>query len=338
MSVRFAFAGFRHGHIQDLYKRAGAREDTEVVAACESHAPTREGLKDGPVEITHTDFETMLSEVDCDVIAIGDYYARRGELAIRALEAGRHVIADKPLCARLDEVDRMARLSEEKGLRVGCMLTMRDHGQTMGVRKLIREGAIGEVHAIGFGGQHPLLLGSRPGWYFEPGKHAGTINDIGIHAIDTLPWMTGLQFATVKAARCWNAFAPEFPSFKDGAQMMLTMENGCGVLGDVSYFMPDKAGYRLPLYWRYTIWGREGVIETCTTQREIRIARHDSEDMETRPLPEDRSGGYLEAFLKDIGGEPEPEGRHTTSVLRSARTALMIQKAADENLHDLDLT
>jgi predicted dehydrogenase len=338
MSIRFAFAGFRHGHINDLYRRVGEREGTEVVAACEEHAETREKMSGGPQKITHTNVEEMLSDVGCDVIAIGDYYARRGELAIRALEAGKHVIVDKPLCTRLDEVDMMARMSEEKGLRVGCMLTMRDHGQTLGMRQLIQEGAIGEVHAIGFGGQHPLSYGSRPRWYFEPGKHGGTINDIGIHAIDTLPWMTGLQFSTVKAARCWNAFEPEAACFKDGAQMMLTMENGCGVMGDVSYFMPDKAGYSLPLYWRYTIWGREGVIETCTTNKEIRIACRNSEEMETRPLPDDQSGGYLEAFLKDIAGEAEPGERQTSSVLQSARTVLMIQKAADENLHDLDLT
>ena len=338
MSIRFAFVGFRHGHIQDLYKRAEAHEDTEVVAACEEHAETREKMSGGPYKVTHTSFEEMLSQVDCDVIAIGDYYARRGELAIRSLEAGKHVIADKPLCTRLDEVDLMARVSEEKGLRVGCMLTMRDHGQTLGMRQLIGEGAIGQVHAIGFGGQHPLSYGSRPSWYFEPGKHGGTINDIGIHAIDTLPWMTGLEFATVKAARCWNAFVPEAACFKDGAQMMMTMDNGCGVMGDVSYFMPDKAGYRLPLYWRYTIWGREGVIESCTTHKEIRIARRESDEMETRPVPEDQGGGYLEAFLKDIAGEAKPDERQTTSVLRSARTVLMIQKAADENLHDVDLT
>ena len=37
MSIRFAFAGFRHGHINDLYRLAGERVVSEVVGACEEH-------------------------------------------------------------------------------------------------------------------------------------------------------------------------------------------------------------------------------------------------------------------------------------------------------------
>ena len=89
------------------------------------------------------------------------------------------------------DLDRIEALAREKNLKVGCMLTMRDAAAFIGARNLIQAGRIGEVHAIAFGGQHPLLLGSRPGWYFEQGKHGGTITDIGIHAIDALPWVTG---------------------------------------------------------------------------------------------------------------------------------------------------
>ena len=340
MGLRLAFAGFRHGHILSLYQRSLEHEAVEVVAACEEDDAAAREVASGSsaVEITHRDFGKMLSEVECDAVAVGDYYGKRGSLILTALEHGKHAIADKPLCTGRSEVDRIEELALARGLKVGCMLTMRDSRPMLGLRKLLREGTIGEVHAITFGGQHPLLHDSRPQWYFEEGKHGGTINDIGIHAIDTLPWMTGLRFASVKAARCWNAFEPEADCFKDGAQMMMTMENGCGVMGDVSYFMPDKAGYRLPLYWRYTIWGREGVIESCTTHKEIRVALRNSEEMEMRPVPEDQSGGYLEAFLRDIAGEAGPEDRRTDSVLKSAKTVLMIQKAADENLHDLDLT
>lgn len=337
MSVRFAFVGFRHAHIHDLYKRAVAHDDVEVVAACESDEAARAAAGAAGARITHSDPSGMLRDVDCDVVAIGEYFARRGSAAIHALNEGKHVIVDKPLCTSLDELDEIERIAGETELKVGCMLSMRDHGQTIGARKLIREGTIGEIHAISFGGQHPLMLGKRPGWYFEEGKHGGTINDLAIHAIDCLPWITGLEFESVNAARCWNAFAPEFPHFHDGAQMMLTMDNGCGVLGDVSYFMPDKAGYSLPFYWRYTFWGRDGVLEAGTTQDTIQVAWKDSERVETRPVPEDRSGGYLEAFLRDIKCDAESGERHTESVIRAARTVLRIQKAADENAHDVAL-
>ena len=89
MSTRFAFAGFRHSHILDLLSGVQEHESTKVVACCEEDAATREQLAAaGKVTITHTHFATMLREVDCDVVAIGDYYGRRGELAIAALSAG----------------------------------------------------------------------------------------------------------------------------------------------------------------------------------------------------------------------------------------------------------
>ncbi|MCP4516547.1 MAG: EamA family transporter, partial [Delftia sp.] len=45
---------------------------------------------------------------------------------------------------------------------------------------------IGAVQTMSMSGQHPLRLGERPAWYFEPGRHGGTITDIGVHAVDLI--------------------------------------------------------------------------------------------------------------------------------------------------------
>jgi predicted dehydrogenase len=327
--LKIAFAGFRHGHIISLYDLARARDDLEVVAACEEHAPTRAQLeRSGRVQITHDQLEALL-DVESDIIAIGDYFTRRGPVALRALERGRHVIVDKPLCTQMEYLDQIAALTTDTKLKVGCMLTMRDAAQTLAARQLIGDGRIGEVHAISFGGQHPLLLGSRPAWYFEEGKHGGTITDIAIHAIDALPWVTGLRFETIHAARCWNAFASDTPHFEDAGQMMLKMDNGCGILGDVSYFAPDRAGYSMPYYWRITYWGRDGVIETSSTVDHLQLLCKDDEAPQEIPLPPSQSGGYLQAFLDDIAGIVPTNGLDTETVLHSARQVIRIQQAAD---------
>jgi len=179
MKTRFAFAGFRHSHILDLLTGVEERSDTEVVACCEENESARAELATkGRVKITHTDFEQMLSEVDCDVVAIGDYYGRRGALARAALEAGRHVLSDKPLCTTLQEQQVIERLASGKNLLVGLQLDSRGYGAFRTVREIVKSGEIGEVCTIRIAGQHPLLPGVRPGWYFEPGKHGGTINCI----------------------------------------------------------------------------------------------------------------------------------------------------------------
>ncbi len=338
MSIRVAVAGFRHFHIFDLYHRVRAREDTAIVAACEADPRVRTELAaQGAIEITHGDFDAMLAEVDCDVVAIGDSYAQRGGLVIKALSRGKHVISDKPLCTRLDELAQIAQLSSQQGLKVGCMLDNRDAPQFMGLRHLVRDGVIGEIHAIGFGGQHPLMFGSRPGWYFEPGQHGGTINDIAIHAIDAIPWITGLQFTTVNAARCWNAFATQVPHFQDAAHLMLTMDNGCGVLGDVSYSMPDSFAYSLPHYWRMTLWGSQGMLETSITADTIALAANGQREQTSVPLPDGNPGGYLQAFLRDVAGRPAADELCTASVLQATRTTLTIQQAADTGAYGLGL-
>ena len=330
MPLKIAFAGFRHSHIFDLYNLARESAELEIVGACEGHEPTRANiLATGRAAITHDRVDKMLDDVDCDIVATGTYFARRGQVLVKALERGKHVIADKPLCTGMDDLNRIEELSREKGLKVGCMLTMRDSGQFIGVRELIQAGFIGAIHAIAFGGQHPLLLGSRAEWYFEEGKHGGTITDIGIHAIDALPWITGLEWRKINAARCWNAFAPEYPHFADAGQMMLEMENGCGVLGDVSYFAPDRAGYRMPYYWRTTFWGRDGVSETPTTAKEIHLLGKDDDEVQILPLAPAQKGGHLRAFLADIAGETPHNGLDTAAVLRSARQVIRIQQAAD---------
>ena len=338
MSVRMAFAGFRHGHIMGLYALAREWDEIEVVGACEEHEETRRSLAaEGKVEFTHPTIEAMLDSVECDAVAVGDYYGRRGAIEIAAMERGRHVIADKPLCTSLEELDRIEALSREKGLKVGLMLDMRNSPRILGAREVIRSGRLGDIHAIGFEGQHPLLLGTRPGWYFEPGKHGGTINDIAIHTFDCLPWMTGLDFSEVAAARCWNAFAEDYPHFKDAAQMMLVMENGCGVLGDVSYFAPNGMGYSWPIYWRMTFWGRKGVAEISANTDAITVAMGDEKEMLREPLPPGKPGGYLRDYLADLQGDPRAEGLDTKAVLKASRLALTVQKAADEGKRDVPL-
>jgi predicted dehydrogenase len=332
MAIRFGFVGFRHGHIYSLLNKVNETEGVEVVAACEEDAETRKEAVGKGVNITHNSAADLIENADCDVIATGDYFANRGSVMIAALKAGKHAISDKPMCTDLAEIDEIEQLANEKNLKVGCMFTMRGSRQMNGLRNIIREGAIGEVHAISFGGQHPLNLDSRARWYFEPGKHGGTITDIGVHAIDALPWMTGLEFETINAARCWNAFAPAFPHFKDGGQMMLTMNNGCGVLGDVSYFMPDQGGYASPHYWRVTIWGREGLLETSTASQSVMQTVQG--ELVDRELP-DVKENYFDYFVKDIEGKSSGDDLVTSAVIKSSRAVLKIQQAADEGLREV---
>jgi predicted dehydrogenase len=344
--MKIAFAGFRHGHIESLYHAAQKRSDLTVVAACEddeatrtaiierSNIPTtieesrRAELEANQVQLTHYTLDEVLEQVDCDIIAIGDYYSRRGSMAIKALKAGKHVIADKPISTSLEELAEIEQLATANNLKIGCMFDLRDAACYIGVKQLIDNDELGTVQAVSFGGQHPLMIGSRAGWYFEPGKHGGTINDIGIHAIDLIPWLIGSPITEINAARAWNANAAEFPHFKDAAQMMLTLANGCGVLGDVSYLVPDTIGYSHQLYWRMTLWGTKGIAETGYNQDYILLGKNGEKEMHKIALPDGTPGNYIQAFIDDINGTPQTDF-NTADVLRSSKISLEIQAEAD---------
>jgi len=131
MSLKFTFAGFGHAHINSLYKHVDQMDELTFVAACEPDDALREGTESAGIPVAYTSFDTMFEDVDCDVVAIGAVFGDRGALAIEALKRGKHVIADKPLCTRMSELNEIERLAKEKDLRVGCMFTQRGSRSTM---------------------------------------------------------------------------------------------------------------------------------------------------------------------------------------------------------------
>lgn len=328
MSIRLSFIGFRHAHITALYRLARQRGDIEIVAACEEDAATRNALRGGDIEITHDRYASMLRDIDFNVAACGDYYSIRAERLLQAIEAGKHVLGDKPLCARLEELGQIEQAASSRNLCVGCMLDLPDFAPYQTLHAIVRGGRIGEVHTVSFAGQHPLFYGTRPQWYFEEGKHLGTLNDIAVHGIDLIPWITGRRIVEITAARAWNAKAKMAPFFQDGAQAMFRLDNDGGVFGDVSYLNPDSHGYGLPSYWRIAIHGTEGYAETAINDTAVRLFR-DGEAACEIPVGEPRTGGYLDDFLAEIAGKPNYDGLHKARVFRSTRTALLTQQAAD---------
>ena len=257
--INLAFAGFRHGHIYSLYGAAKACREVTVSGAWEENQEARaEAERSHEVQFCYNTYEALLKDPSVDAVAIGNYYGARGRMVIEALRAGKHVISDKPLCTSLAELSEIKKLSKEKNLQIGLMLDLRYDKNVLAAKSVMTE--IGEVNNIYFGGQHPLLYGTRPGWYFEEGKHGGVINDIAVHGIDLIKFLTGLEPAEVLAARCWNKYASKEKQFQDSGQFMLRLDNNAGLIADVSYAMPDSIGFQSEFYWDFRIWGTAGML------------------------------------------------------------------------------
>ena len=321
--MNLAFAGFRHNHITGLYNKAKNTEGVTITGCFEENDVEREKMKSLiGCDFNYKTYDEVLSDSTVDAIAIADYYGNRGKMVIAALKAGKHVICDKPICTSLEELDEIEKIATEKNLKVSCMLDLRYMPQTETVKKMIENGEIGEVINVAFTGQHCLDYGNRDGWYFEEGKHGGTINDISIHGIDLVRYITGKNLTKINCAKQRNAFATEAPAFMDCGQFIVDMEN-ISVMADVSYASP-KCNVTPPSYWDFYFWGLKGMINFKCTENSIYLYKETKETIEC-----ERFGSqYLQDFITEINGEGFEW--NTKFTLDSQRQVLEIQKEADK--------
>lgn len=324
--MKIAFAGLRHGHIFVLYDMAKENPLFQITGAFEEDKDARLAAVSRGVDCCYESYDALLEDPTVEVVALGGCYADRGGMAIRALQAGKHVIADKPLCTSLEELDAIESLARERNLTVSCMFTMRFEKKIRAVKTLIESGVLGEVNNVYFGGQHPLQYGRRPMWYFEEGKHGGVINDIAIHGIDVLAYALGLSVDKILAARCWNKYAAEAPAFQDCGQMMLAAQNGAGILADVSYAVPVGVEFKLPYYWQFYVWGTKGTLRFALNEEKswyYLAGREEPLLLEEKEIESD----YLTDFYGLITGKPGVLSME--DVLSATRTTLEIQRFAE---------
>ncbi len=329
---RFAFVGFRHPHIFELWDAVKTHPDCEIVAACEPDIDTRRTLHErGEISISHEEFELMLTEVSCEIVAVGDVYVNRGEQAIRTLESNHHLISDKPICTKMTELFRIETLAREKALKVGCQLDLTASPTIRRLREVVLSGALGRLATVTISAQHPLRYGTRPSWYFEPGCHGGVLNDIGIHAFDLLPWLTGSRWLKLLTSRAWNCKAVDTPFFRDCAQFQGILEGEISCFTDVSYLAPNKMGSRLPNYWRITIHGSNGMAETSAALDQVTVVLDGDESPSKIPGLPGPPSAYLNDFLAEIRGATSVGGLNTERVILASRLALLAQGLADSS-------
>ena len=322
--LKILFCGFRHGHINGLYKKVEESEFAEIAGCIEPNNEAREAAeKNLGAVFSDMSYEEWLS-TDIDAVAIGNAYGDRGEAIIKALRAGKHIIADKPICTSLDELCEIKRLSEEKNLKIGCMLDLRYLTQTKKAKEMLDSGVLGEIRNISFNGQHPLNYGVRPSWYFEEGMHGGTINDLAIHGIDLVRMLTGREFDKIDAARVWNAYATKEPNFKDCALFMARLEGGAGVLADISYSAPTQA-FSLPSYWEFRVWCDKGMLTFNYPDESVTVYREGVAEPE-KYTELSFAGDYLSEFYEEVTCDKRDM---TENIFASSKFALLLQEEAD---------
>ncbi|MCX8179818.1 MAG: Gfo/Idh/MocA family oxidoreductase [Thermofilaceae archaeon] len=139
-------------------------------------------------------FEQMLSDPDVEAVAISTPHYLHFPQAISAIEAGKHVLVDKPLAVNLREADEMIRKAEHYGVKLGVVFEYRFDPIVEKLKTSIEQGKLGRLilgEAIVEWFRTPEYYsgsGWRGRWATEGG---GALINQAIHTIDLLLWLMG---------------------------------------------------------------------------------------------------------------------------------------------------
>nr|WP_322632908.1 Gfo/Idh/MocA family oxidoreductase [Glycomyces albidus] len=205
--VGYAFMGAAHSHAWRTAPRffdlplaprmtALAGRDAERVAA----AATKLGW-----DSVETDWRRLVERDDIDLIDIcvpGNLHA---EIAIAALEAGKHVLCEKPLANSVDEAEQMtaaAEAAKAKGALAMCGFSYRRTPALSLAKRLVESGALGSIRHVRAQYLQDWLTDENAPltWRLDKSKSgSGSLGDIGAHIIDAAQWIAGANVTGVSA-------------------------------------------------------------------------------------------------------------------------------------------
>ena len=259
MTVRFAALGLDHRHIYGMAQNlidVGA----EFAGWWTDGTPgTLDGFLKRFPDVPQRARDEILADRDIDVILIAAIPRDRSALAIRAMEAGKHVMVDKPGCISFEQLDDV-RLTQQRTRRIWAV-NFSERFEVPAVTRaseLVAEGAIGRVvQTVGLG-PHRLNRDTRPDWFFDRAAYGGILTDIASHQIDQFLHFTGATTAAITMASVGNYANPNDPGLQDFGEIALAAPEGRGYIR-VDWYTPDA----LPTWGdgRLTILGTEGYIE-----------------------------------------------------------------------------
>ena len=140
-----------------------------------------------------TDFEALLADPQVEALVIATPPAPRFELARRALEAGKHLMLEKPVALDAFQVEELQRLALRQGLTVAVDFEYRAVPLFQQLAALLHQGVVGEPWLV----KLDWLMSSRadPGrpwsWYSQAAAGGGVLGALGTHAFDLLQWLFG---------------------------------------------------------------------------------------------------------------------------------------------------
>ncbi|WP_236685807.1 Gfo/Idh/MocA family protein [Demequina oxidasica] len=185
----------------------------------------------GWAETAH-DYREVLERDDIDIVDIVTPGNTHAEIAIAALEAGKHVLCEKPLANSVDEARRMAEAADAakaNGVFAMVGFTYRRVPAATFARDLVARGAVGNIRQIRAQYLQDWLIDPEAPLTWRMKKDqagSGALGDIGAHAVDMAQFISGLSLTSVSGIL--ETFVKERPVMGEGIGLSGTAGEGRG--------------------------------------------------------------------------------------------------------------
>lgn len=178
--------------------------------------------------------ELLASDIDCVIIATPNCF--HFPQTMDALKAGKHVLVEKPMASRVEDADKMIRLSLEKNLVLQVNQSLRFSPLYAEMSRRIAEGAIGKpmhIRCIRAATSSPEV-GWSPGavWFVKKKYEGSLVTDIAVHMADFLQWSFGPVKKIQAVTRCLSHEVP------DNVSAVFDFANGATGVLELSWTFP----------------------------------------------------------------------------------------------------
>lgn len=303
MAVRIASIGLGGlGHV--LLDVLGELDDVEIAAGVDVSRPAREEFEAAFERPTYSGYAEMLDEEadDLDAALVVTPHAFHFEEAAACLDAGLHVLVEKPMTVDVADGVELVDLADESDrvLQVGYQRHF--HPVFREMKRVVDGGRIGEPHAVSCHLGQSWAEIQAGTWRTDPElSGGGQLYDTGSHLLDAMLWTTGAEPATVGAEM---TFAEPGVDVNSALAMSLerdgvTVTASASVSGDGLAVEPKEG---------YFVWGTEGRLSFTegtlyvTEGDGVRYRTEITEGVDFRTLTRKK----LENFVASVRGEAAP--------------------------------
>ncbi|QHT59527.1 Gfo/Idh/MocA family oxidoreductase [Paenibacillus lycopersici] len=241
-------------HLQSYKKNPHA----ELVAVCDLNEE-RAQAKAGKHGIPHayTDYEALLADPEIDAVSICTWNDSHAAISIAALQAGKHVLCEKPLCRTVEEALQVERAVRHSGKTLQVGFVRRYSANTRIVKEMADHGEFGDIYYAK--ASCIRKLGNPGGWFSDIERSGGgPLIDVGVHVIDLCWYLMGRpkvksisgnaykklgNRANVRNLAYYKSsdYNAERNTVEDMANALIRFENGASLFVDVSFTLHAKA-------------------------------------------------------------------------------------------------